>query len=165
MLTALKEIGWIDGLALAAAVVLVILGFIRGCSGELGRLIAVGAATAVGVFGFAPVLHVVRNAHLIGSNPYAWRLVTYIVLLVACIALWLGLRHFLAEGIKLVIAQPFDAILGGIIGGLKAFVLVAVLCTFGLLNPNEADRNRLHQKSVTVQKLSPILEKLTSPDR
>ncbi len=165
MLLTLREIGWVDGLVLGAVSFLVILGFIRGCSGELGRLLAMGVAAAAGVFGFAPVLRMVHAAKLFDANPYAGRLVTYILLLVVCIALWWGLRHLLAEGIRLVVAQPFDAILGGVIGGIKAFILVAVLCTFGLLNPNAAERTRLQQKSVTVQKLSPLLEKITSPDR
>jgi len=164
MLTMLKEIGWMDGLALGVIAFLVILGFIRGCSGELGRLVAVGSAAALGYFGFQPVLRVVGRAKLFEANPYAPRLVTFILLFVVCIALWLGLRHLLAEGIKLVVAQPFDAILGGIIGGIKAFIFVAVCCTFGLLNPNPAERSQFQQKSVAVQKLSPFLEKITSPD-
>jgi len=165
MLMTLKDIGWMDGLALGVIAFLVVLGFVRGCSGELGRLVAVGSAAALGFFGFAPVLRVVGSANLFNANPYAARLVTFILLFVVCIALWLGLRHLLAEGIKLVVAQPFDAILGGIIGGIKAFIFVAVCCTFGLLNPNATERTRLQQKSFAVQKLSPYLEKLTSPDK
>jgi len=165
MLMTLKDIGWMDGLALGVIAFLVVLGFVRGCSGELGRLVAVGSAAALGFFGFAPVLRVVGSAKLFSANPYAVRLVTFILLFVVCIALWLGLRHLLAEGIKLVVAQPFDAILGGIIGGIKAFIFVAVCCTFGLLNPNAAERTRLQQESIAVQKLSPYLEKFTSPDK
>lgn len=163
VLTTLRDIGWMDGLALGVVAFLVILGFVRGCSGEIGRLVAVGAAAALGYFGFVPVLRVVLSARLFASNFDAARLVTFILLFVICIALWLGLRHFLAEGIKLVVAQPFDSILGGIIGGVKAFIFVAVCCTFGLLNPNAAERSQLQKKSVAVQKLAPYLEKFTSP--
>lgn len=165
MLTFVKEIGWLDGLALAVITVLVILGFVRGCSGELGRLLALGVAAAAGYFGFSPLSKFVLASNLFKANVYAGRLVVFIVLLVVCIALWLGLRHLLAEGIKLVVAQPFDAILGGVIGGLKAVIFVAICCTFGLLNPNAAERNQFQKKSVTVQKLSPFLEKITSPDK
>lgn len=161
----LKQIGWLDGLALAAIVFLVICGFVRGCSGELGRLVAILAAAAVGFFGFAPVSRVVRSANVFGANEYAGRLVVFILLFVVCVALWLGLRHLLAEGIRLVIDQPFDAILGGIIGGIKAFILVAVLCAFGLLNPNASERTRLQEKSFAAQKISPLLNKITSPDK
>ena len=165
MPTFLKDIGWLDGLALAASAFLVIRGFILGCSGELGRLLALGAAAAVGFFGFAPVSRLVLSARLFNANPYAGRLVVFILLCVVCIALWLGLRSLLSEGIRLVVVQPFDAILGGVIGGLKAFILVAVFCTFGLLNPNAAERTRLQEKSFTAQKLSPFLKKFTSPDK
>ena len=63
-----------------------------------------------------------------------------------------------------MVAQPFDSILGGIIGGIKAFIFVAVLCTFGLLNPNAAERKNLQEKSFTAQQFSPLLKKITSPD-
>jgi len=161
----LQSVGWMDGLALAAILFLVIRGFVSGCSGELGRLVALAAATAVGYFGFAPVSRVVAASHLFNANAQAGRLVTFIVLFVACIALWLGLRHLLAESIKLVVAQPFDAILGGLIGGLKAFLLVAVLCAFGLLNPNEKERARFQEQSVAAKTVSPFLKPITSPDK
>ena len=164
MPTFLKEIGWLDGLALAAVAFLVIRGFVSGCSGELGRLVALGAATALGYFGFAPASRLVLSVKLFSANPYAERLTVFILLFVVCIALWLGLRKLLSEAIRLVVAQPFDSILGGIIGGMKAFILVAVLCTFGLLNPNAAARKSLQEKSFAAQKLSPLLKKITSPD-
>lgn len=164
MLDLVKEIAWVDALAFGAAAVLVLLGFVRGCSGELGRLVAVCAAAAAGGFGFAPVSRLVLSARLFGANPYAGRLVAFIVLFVVCGALWLGLRKLLAEALRLVLAQPFDAILGGVIGGVKAFVLVAVLCTFGLLNPNEAERTRFQQGSVTAKRLAPLLQRITAPD-
>lgn len=161
----LKQIGWLDGLALAAIAFLVLRGFVLGCSGELGRLIAILAASAVGFYGFAPVSRLVLSANLFSANVYAGRLVVFIMLFVVCVALWLGLRRLLAEGIRLVVDQPFDAIIGGVIGGIKAFILVAVMCAFGLLNPNAAERTRLQEKSFAAQKLSPLLNKITSPDK
>lgn len=163
MLALLKELAWVDTLTIGAIAVLVILGFVRGCSGELGRLVALCVAAAVGYFGLVPVSRVVLTARLFDANPYAGRLVAYILLFVICIALWLGLRHLLAEAIRLVVRQPFDAILGGVIGGVKAFVLVAVLCTFGLLNPNEAARTQFQNESATAKQLAPLLKRITSP--
>ena len=76
------------------------------------------------------------------------------------------LTHWaLSQGIRLVLAQPFDAIMGGVIGGIKAFVLVSVLCAFGLLNPREEGRTRFQEDSVTAQKLAPLLKRITSPER
>lgn len=164
MLSLLKEIGWIDALSFGALAFLVIRGFVRGCSGELGRLVAVCTAAGVGYFGFAPVSRLVLMAKLFHSNQYAGRLVVFIVLFVACVAIWLFLSRMLSEVIRLVVAQPFDAILGGIIGGIKAFILVAVLCAFGLLNPNEAERAQFKNQSFAAQTLSPLLKRITSPD-
>lgn len=164
MLSLLKEIGWIDALSFGAIAFLVIRGFIRGCSGELGRLVAVCTAAGVGYFCFAAVSRVVLMAKLFQSNQYAGRLVVFIVMLVACLAIWLFLSRMLSEVIRLVVAQPFDAILGGIIGGIKAFILVAVLCAFGLLNPNEQERTQFKNQSFAAQMLSPLLKRITSPD-
>jgi len=155
---------WIDALALGAVLALVVIGFVRGCSGELGRLAALGAAAAAGYFSFAPVSRAVLAARLFNANPAAGRLVAFILLFVVCIALWLGLRRLLAEGIRLVLIQPFDAILGGVIGGVKAFILVSVLCAFGLLNPNESARANFRKDSLTVKYLAPLLKRITSPD-
>jgi uncharacterized membrane protein required for colicin V production len=160
----LKELGWLDALALGTVSFLVLRGFVRGCSGELGRLVAVCTAAAIGFFGFAPVSRAVLSLSLFSANLYAGRLAAFILLFVVCIAVWLGLGRLLSEAIRLVVAQPFDAILGGLIGGLKAFILVAVLCAFGLLNPNAAERTRLQEQSLTAQKLSPLLKRITSPD-
>lgn len=164
MLTYFKEFGTLDYLALGAVAFLVIRGFFSGCSGELGRLAGAVTAAAVGYFGFAPVARVVLSAKMFDANPYAGRLIVFILLSVVCIALWLGLRRLLADAIRLAVAQPFDAILGGVIGGIKAFILVAVLCTLGLLNPREKDRAQFKQHSVTAQKLAPLLKRMTSPD-
>lgn len=164
-MTFFKEVGALDYLAFGAAAFLVVRGFMRGCSGELGRLVATLAAAAFGYFGFRGVARLVLTAKLFGDNPYAGRLVAFILMAVLCIAVWLFLRHVLADGLRLVIAQPFDAMLGGMIGGIKAFVGVAVLCTLGLLGPKESDRARFKEQSLTAQKLAPLLKNLTSPDR
>ncbi len=160
----LKDFGTLDYVALGAVAFLVIRGFLRGCSDELGRLVGVVAAAAVGYFGFAPVARVVQAAKMFEANPYAGRLIVFILLAVVCIALWLGVRRLLADAIRLAISQPFDAILGGVIGGVKAFILVAALCALGLLNPIERDRSQFKKNSVTAQKIAPLLKRITSPD-
>ena len=165
MLTFFKAFEPLDYLAFGAVAVLVIRGFLSGGSGEIGRLVGVVTAAAVGYFGVAPVARLVMSSNLLHANPYAGRLIAFILLAVVCIALWLGLRRLLADAIRLAIDQPFDAILGGVIGGIKAFVLVAALCTLGLLSPREQDRTAFQQHSVTAQKLAPLLNRITSPEK
>ena len=91
------------------------------------------------------------------------RLITFMLILVACFSVWLIIARTLKDALELVVGQPFDALLGGIIGGTKAFVAIAVLCTLGLLNPREADRARLKDQSVTVKKFAPLLQRITTP--
>ncbi len=161
----LQEIGWLDYLAFGTVAFLVIRGFINGCSGEIGRFVGTVTAAAFGYFGFAPVARQVLAAHLFAANPYAARLIAFILMFVVSVALWLGLRRLLCDAIRMAIAQPFDAILGGMIGGVKAFILVAILCAFGLLSPRESDRTHFQQNSITVQKIAPLLKRITTPDR
>ena len=78
MPTFIKEIGWVDAVAFGAVAFLVIRGFVRGCSGELGRLVAICAAAATGFFGFAPVSRLVLQAQLFQANPYAGRLIAFL---------------------------------------------------------------------------------------
>lgn len=165
MVAFLKELNGMDLLALAAVAFLVVRGFILGCSGELGRLAGLVAAVAAGFYGYGPAVRLVLSARLFDANPYAGKLVVFILILVVCIAIWLGVRRLLSQSIRLVLAQPFDAIIGGVIGGFKAFVFVAVLCALGLLNPREEGRSQFEENSVAAQKLAPLLKRITSPER
>jgi len=165
MITFFNGLGGWDYLALGVIVILVFRGFIRGCSGELSGLVGMLAATAVGYFGFKSVARMVLAAKMFEESPYAGQLIAFILILVACIAIWLMIGHVLKEGLQMVVAQPFDAILGGVIGGAKAFVFIAALCTLGLLNPHEEGRAQLQKESVTVQKIAPLLKWVTSPER
>ena len=163
MVAFFKEMGVWDLLAFGGVAFLVLRGFVRGCSGEIGRLVGVVTAAAVGFFGFNSIARLVLSVKLFGDNPYAGRLIVFILMTVVCIALWLGISLLLSEGLRLVLPQPFDAILGGVIGGVKAFVIIAALCTLGLLNPHEEARTQLQEKSVTVQHFAPFLKRVTSP--
>ena len=165
MMTFFKEAGALDYLAFGGVAFLVVRGFVRGCSGELGRLVGTLAAAGIGYFGFGAIARLVLSAQLFNGNPYAGRLIVFILMAVLCLAVWFGLSHLLTDALQLAIAQPFDAILGGMIGGVKAFVVVAALCTLGLINPKESDRVRFQERSVTAQKLAPLLKNLTSPGR
>ena len=165
MVTFFREMGGWDYLAFGAVAFLVIRGFIRGCSGELSGLVGVLTAVAVGYFGFDPVARTVLSAKIFAANPYAGRLIAFILILVVCLAIWLMLGRLLKEGLQMVVPQPFDALLGGVVGGIKAFVVVAALCTLGLLNPHAEGRAQLQEKSVTVEKLAPWLKRITAPER
>ncbi|HRR35024.1 MAG TPA: CvpA family protein [Kiritimatiellia bacterium] len=157
------QMSLLDYLAFSAVAWLVIRGFLRGCSGEISGLVGLLSAAVVGYFGFAPVERTVQAAQLLAASPYAARLITFLLVLVACFSVWLLIGRLLKEALQLVVRQPFDALLGGIIGGVKAFVAIAALCALGLLSPSEADRNRLKDQSLAVKELAPFLHRITTP--
>ncbi len=165
MITFFKEAGLWDYLIFAGVAFFVIRGFVRGCSGEMARLVGTVTAAAVGYFGFAPIANLVLANNLFDGNEYAGRLVVFILMAVLCIAIWFGFSYFLSEALSLAIAQPFDALVGGVIGGVKAIVLVAVLVTLGLLNPKAETRDRIKSQSSTTRLLAPVLQHITSPER
>lgn len=160
----LETIGWVDGMAILVIVFLIVRGFLRGCSGELGRLIALCTAAAVGYFGFTPLFQAAKSIQFLKTHPETAHLIVVIAAFVVCIALWLGLKTLLAESIKLAIPQPFDSILGGVFGGIKALIFVAVLCTLGLMNPAQGGRRWFSHNSMTVDQLSPVIQRITAPE-
>lgn len=156
---------WIDYLVFAGAGVMVVLGFCRGCSGELGRLAGLAAAVAAGVFGHAPLERAVAGAKILGGSELATRVVVFIVVLVACVSIWLLVGHFLKATLRVVVRQPYDAILGGVIGGAKALAAVMAFCALGLISPHAASGEKLEEHSVTAQKVMPLLKRLAQTDK
>ena len=154
------EMAVLDWLAFGGVAFLVVCGFVRGCSGEISRVVGLLAAAATGYFGFAPVERAVLAAKLFADNPYAGRLVAVMLILVICFSVWLLLRHLLKESLQMAIGQPFDAILGGVIGGFKAFVAIAALCALGLLDSREKGAAAFLGESLTAQKLAPLLQRI-----
>ena len=159
-----KGIGWIDGVILAMIAILIIRGFIRGASGELSSLIASCAMAALFVFGFPPLLRWMKASAFLSGYPQAGRYVAFILMAVAVIALWLVSRKLLAHSISLVLPKLFDHVLGGIFGGAKAVILVALLCAGGFLGTTENVRQQAADRSVFVEKLTPLLSKLLNPE-
>ncbi|MDD4102579.1 MAG: CvpA family protein [Kiritimatiellae bacterium] len=156
----MKNISAVDWLTFGIAAFMVLRGFRNGCSGEIGRLIGVLAAAAAGFFGFTPVSRAVFSAGILGANQQAGRLIVFIIMLVACFSIWLFVSRLLADGIKLVLRQPFDTVVGGVIGGIKAFVLIAVVSMFEIMQPKKTDSQVTAEKSITTQKMSPLIKRI-----
>ncbi len=160
MITFIKSISVVDWLTFGIAAFMVFRGFSNGCSGEIGRLVGVLAAAAAGFFGFTPVSRAVFSAGLLGANQQASRLIVFIIMLVACFSIWLFVSRLLADGIRLVLKQPFDTVVGGVIGGIKAFVLIAVVCMFEIMQPKPSDEKDAAERSFTTQKMLPLIRRI-----
>ena len=148
----------LDYVVLGIVVLLVILGFRRGFSGELGRLFGVLAAAATLFFGYAPVKGWVDGMQLFKNSALATQLLVLICMLVLCISVWLLVKKLLSDAVKTVLKQPFDAILGGFIGGLKAVLALSLICTFGVLSPNTAFTSKLQEGSAFVMRLVELVK-------
>ena len=148
----------LDYVVLGVVVLLVILVFRRGFSGELGRLVGVLAAAATLFFGYNPVMDWVNGLQLFKSSPLATKLLVLICLLVLCISVWLLVKKLLADAVKTVLKQPFDALLGGFIGGVKAVLALSLICTFGVLSPNTAFTSKLQEGSSFVMRLAELIK-------
>ena len=161
LLNTLKGIGWIDGLVLLVILFLLIRGFIRGASGELSSLISFCAMMLFFIFGFPPLLGKLQTLAFIADYPQASRFIAFILIAVATVALWLLSRKLLAHSITLILPKLFDHVLGGIFGGISAVILVILLCACGFLSSTENAQQQMAKRSVVVEKLSPLIAKLT----
>jgi len=159
-----KGIGWIDGIILALILALLIRGFIRGASGELSSLISSCAMAALVAFGYQPLHRWVNATSFLSGYPQASGFITLILMGVAVIALWLLSRKLLAHSISLVIPNVFDHVLGGIFGGIKAVILIALLCAGGYFGTPENVQRQAADRSVFIEKLTPLLTKILKPD-
>ena len=163
MKDALLAVGWIDWVALVVALILVVRGFVRGCSVELAQLISLVVAIATAYFCFAPLLRMINATGFFVAHAYAAHVVTFMVLFVIGLALWYGLGRLLTSGLQLVVAQPFDRILGGVIGGMKAIAVVAILCVCGLMSPRASDHHVVVSNSRVGKELAPWITHFSAP--
>jgi len=163
MKDALLAVGWIDWVALVVALILVVRGFVRGCSVELAQLISLAVAIATAYFCFAPLLRMIHATGFFVAHAYAAHVVTFVVMFVIGLGLWYGLGRLLTSGLQLVVAQPFDRILGGVIGGMKAIAVVAILCVCGLMSPRASDHHVVVSNSRVGKELAPWIAHFTAP--
>ena len=161
----LQNCSILDYAIIAFALFLVIRGFIRGCSGEIGHLLGVVAAAAALFLGRAPVSSMVSSCSAVNGNAFACSLLTAAVLLVICIAVWLLVGRLLSKVISLVVPQPLNAILGWIIGLLKVFLLVCMLCHFGIIGTAKGSEegSQLQKWSYLIDKMTPWIKPLSAP--
>lgn len=159
----LQSVTWVDAAALAVGIILVIKGFVSGASNQLARLVASAVAVGFGYFCFQPILRASNSLNLIGEHPYAAYLIAIIILFTVGVALWIIVGRLLSSALQLAIRQPFDTILGGLIGAAEAIMLIAVLCVLGLMSPSKTDHAYLFRDSKVGHFLAPALRPFAAP--
>lgn len=150
----------IDWIALSIGVFFILRGLISGCSGELGRLAGILGAGVLWYLGYLPLLQTTGSVKILQGHPYATRIITILIILSGSLAVWIFIRRILSETIRLALSQPFDALLGGIIGAVKALALIFILCTFETMMPEKNNPKKGAGYSLTTKKLYPLFKQL-----
>ena len=107
-------------------IIFIIRGAIRGFSGELAPLIGIIAFIGSLWYGYPPLQRVVQQTF---PTLDAGSLVFYTAILatiVATISFWV-LTLLFKRIIKTIVPQPFNAILGALIGAIKVIAVVSVV--------------------------------------
>ena len=127
------EFTTLDIVLVAVMVALGGWGMWRGIAGEIAAVAWIGTALAVGFFSYLSMHSLVESFMAAGGKSGSAELaavgMTVFVALVVALLVRFAVRKF----VSFLLPQPWNAILGGIVGVLKGAVLVAALTAVGLV--------------------------------
>lgn len=122
----------LDWVLLAIAAFFAVVGLFRGFSGQLGSLVGLVAALAVGYFAFSPLHGLVQSGNWIGGDAAQKSLAVVADFVVALIVFGL-LRRIVARFVSFLVPQPMDAIVGAFVGLFKGAVAIGLLTGVGIV--------------------------------
>ena len=114
-------------LALGLIVMLVVRGAWRGASGELGSVVGIAVAVGIGYACGAPLRELLANFQGITPETLRFQVLLFVAVTGLTLVTWLLLSRGLKALLRTTFRQPWDAILGGVLGGAKAVLLIALL--------------------------------------
>ena len=137
-------------------------GMWRGIAGELAAAAWIAAALAVGFFSYAPTLAVVKSVMAAGGKSgnaaFPALGITVFVALIAALLVRLVVRKF----VSFLLPQPWNAVLGGLLGVLKGAVLVAALAAVGLIQTGPLASGFFASRSAIVGFLAEVADSYKS---
>ena len=150
----LSATSWVDVVALAVVLVFACVGAIRGFSDTISSLVGV----VVACLGFKSVLGALKGIvpkwQFAASHQILGAVVVFVAAVVVCIVIFQFIRLILGKIIKLAVRQPFDAILGGLSGFVKAFVVLAIIHAGVSLLPKDSSARKAVERTRTVRMVS-----------
>lgn len=114
-------------------------GIVLGFSGEIASLLGLVAAVGVIAFGYEPIYH---GAMLMLADSAGDSAAYYCALsvVVVGVAIFIAIAY-LARGLfSFILPQPFDAILGGLVGAAKGFFLISTTASVVWMVRDRAER-------------------------
>lgn len=150
----------VDGVDAGVVLVLVgcaLFGSFHGFSGEVAGLLTLVGALVGGVYLHTLVFeHVGIFADLPDDAPWIPALVFAVILLLLILAMFL-LRRLLRGGIRLVVDQPADALLGAAAGAVRGGIIIFLVFAAVSLAPETKIHSLFLEKSRAGKLLKPFL--------
>ena len=150
----------IDIVLAALIALLCAVGMWRGIAGELAAVAWIGTALMVGFFLYSPVCSLVGASSKGpgGGSGVAAVCITVFLTLITALLVRFAVRKF----VSLMLPQPWNAILGGLVGLLKGAVLVGLLAAVGLVQTGSLADGFFASRSVIVRLLARAAESYKS---
>jgi len=130
----------------------------RGLSGELSRAIGLGAAMTAGLLSYRYFGALTKTIEGIRGNIIPSKFILFILIVIICFFLWIVVDKVCAYCLKVTVNHRLDISLGGLLGVIKAFSLVMVVCIVCYLQPNLDRVSSLEQSSWVFRAFEPLIE-------
>ena len=145
--------GWIDLLSAVAFGLALLVGAIRGLTGQAARLFALVAGfSAIGA-----IHSHVRGMAFFAESP----VLAFAAAVVGGAAAAMAVHAFVARFLRLVVGQPADAILGAALTGLVCALAIGFAFSVVRLVPSDSLRKAAFEDSATGRLVRPLAEKMS----
>ena len=152
---ALSAAGWVDAVCAVLLVVAVVVGSVRGLTGELSRLFAFGTALAVVALAYAPLKENLFPEDGEGARVLAFAAAVLLAAVMGALVRW-GARRFL----RMLVGQPVDGIAGAVLAAITLSIVLLMVFSFARLLPVPAVRETVFEKSVSGRVALPLVDRI-----
>jgi uncharacterized membrane protein required for colicin V production len=152
---ALSAAGWVDAVCAVLLVVAVVVGSVRGLTGELSRLFALATALAVVSLAYAPIRENLLPDDGEGSRILAFAGAVLLAAVAGAVVRW-GASRFL----RMLVGQPADGIAGAVLAAFSTAIVLLMAFSFARLLPIPAVQETVFERSVAGRVALPIVDRL-----
>ncbi|MFA7173436.1 MAG: CvpA family protein [Kiritimatiellia bacterium] len=154
----MRVIGGFD-LCMAAIMLFVFFrGMRRGFSEELSRVLGLVIAIVAGLFALRMFGTLLDSVGRWSGGALSAKFVLALLIAVACFILWVVVANISSFCLRVTVNHKLDVFLGGLLGLLKALIIVFVICGVLYLQPNCARCKTLEESSYVFRVVRPLIE-------
>lgn len=147
----------IDWIIFIVSAFFTVVGLFRGFSGQLGSLAGMVTAILVGYFLFSPLKGFVADSDWASGAATQAALSGVLVFVIMLVAFGL-VRMVVAKFVSLLVPQPLNAILGGLIGVAKSVVGIGLIAGIGLIQTGHFSEGFIASRSIFVKMLGTCMD-------